>query len=152
MHAPHNFKCGTSRTQAHPHNTKQCTFCTHFTFALTISTYTPIWDHFSTDFTKKCRTSKYARTPQFQVVYQSNPGTFPPTKQCTFCIHFTFALTISTYTPNLALFLDPLHKKVPDEHICTHPTIPSVVPIEPRHIPPIQNSALFALIYHAHSP
>ena len=26
MHAPHNSKCGTSRTQAHPHNTNQCIF------------------------------------------------------------------------------------------------------------------------------
>ena len=95
MYAPHNSKCGTNRTQAHPHNTEQCTFCTHFTFALTISTYTPNW-----------------------------------------------ALK----------FLDPLHKKVPDQHICMHPTIPSVVPIEPRHIPTIQNSALFALISHSHSP
>ena len=39
MHAAHNSNCGTNRTQAHPHNTKQCTFCTHFTFALTICTY-----------------------------------------------------------------------------------------------------------------
>ena len=93
-HAPHNSKCGTNRTQAHPHHTKQCTFCTHFAFALTISTYTPIW----------------------------------------------------------AQFLDPLHKKVPDQHIYMNPTVPSVVPIEPRHIPTIQNSALFALLSHSHSP
>ena len=45
-----------------------------------------------------------------------------------------------------------LKKKVPDQHICMHPTIPSVVPIEPRHIPTIQNTALFALILHSHSP
>ena len=94
MHATHNSKCGTTRIQAHPHHTKQCTFCTHFAFALTISTYTPI----------------------------------------------------------LALFLDPLRKKVPDQHICMHPTNPSVVPIEPRHIPTLQNSAVFALISHSHSP
>ena len=94
MHASHNFNCGTNRTQAHPHHTKQCTFCTHFTFPLTISTFTPI----------------------------------------------------------LLKFVDPLHKKVPDQHICMHPTISSVVPIEPRHIPTIQNTALFALISHSHSP
>ena len=94
VHAAHNSKCGTNRSQAHPHNTKQCTFCTHFTFALTRSTYTPNW-----------------------------------------------ALK----------FLDHIHKKVPDQHICMHPTIPSVVPIEPRHIPTMQNSALFTLISHSHS-
>ena len=83
-----------------------------------------------------CRTSKYARTPQFQKFGTNRTQGHPHnTEQCTFCTHFTFALTISTYTPILALFLDPLHKKVPDQHICMHPTIPSVVPIEPRPSP-----------------
>ena len=97
MYAPHNSKCGTSRTQAHPHNTKQCTFCTHFTFALTISTYTPIWLKFLDPFTKKCRTSIYACTPQFQVWYQSNPGTSPPYKT----VHFLHSFHIRTHHKHL---------------------------------------------------
>ena len=152
MHAPHNFKCGTGRTQSHPHNTNQCTFCTHFTFALTISTYTPIWLKFLDPFTKMCRTSIYARTPQFQVWYQSNPGTSPQYKT----VHFLHSFHVRNHHKHLytdlAKISRPLHKKVPEQHICTQPTIPSVVPIEPRHIPTIQNSALFALISHSHSP
>ena len=152
MHAPHNSKCGTNRTQAHPHHTKHCTFCTQFTFALTISTYTPNLALFLDPFTKKCRTSIYARTPQFQVFYQSNPGTSPPNKT----VHFLNLLYIRTHHKHLYTnsgpISRPLHKKVPDQHICTHPTIPSVVPVEPRDIPTIQNSALFAHISHSHSP
>ena len=152
MHAHHNSKCGTNQTQAHPHHTKQCTFCTHFTFALTISTYIPIWALLLDPFTKKCRTSIYARTPQFQVWYQSNPGTSPQFKT----MHFLHSFHIRTHHKHLYTdlgpFLDTLHKNVPDQQICTHPTIPSVVPIEPRHIPAIQNSVLFALVSHSHSP
>ena len=106
MRAPHNSKWGTNRTQAHPHHTKQCTFCTHFTFALTISTYTPIWAHFSTDFTKKCRTSKYARTPQFQMWYRSNPITSPQYKS----VHFLHSFHIRTHHKHLYTEFGPISR------------------------------------------
>ena len=101
---------------------------------------------------KKCRTSIYACIPQFQVWYQSNPGTSSQYKT----VHFLHSFHIRTHHKHLYTDLGPISRppsqKVPDQHICMHPTIPSVVPIEPRHIPTIQNSALFALISHSHSP
>ena len=111
MHAPHNSKCGTNRTQAHPHNTKQCTFCTHFTFALTISTYTPIWALFPDPLHKKVPDQHICMHPTIPSVVPIDPGTSPPYKTVHFLHSFQFALTISTYTPIWALFLDPFTKK-----------------------------------------